>query len=149
MKRVYISGALTGLAEPATTKAFYEAAAAACVEAGNVAYVPHLATDPVEYPELSARDVYILDRRQVVESDLVIAYVGFPSIGVGMEIEIAHQNGIPVLLLVEEGAPLSRMARGCPAVTGEIHFTGQEDALQQLRDWLSEEDSARRSQRKP
>jgi len=138
IRQVYLSGALTGLDRPDETRAFYEALAAVCVEAGIKVYIPHLATDPLKYPELSARQVYKLDRSQVRASDLVIAYAGFPSLGVGMELEIANQAGIPVLLLAESDAPLSRMARGCPAVIGEIRFTTREDALDGLRNWLEE-----------
>jgi hypothetical protein len=138
IRRVYISGALTGLPSPEATKAFYEALAGVCAEAGITAYVPHLSTDPLKYPELSSQDVYALDRSQVLASDLVIAYTGFPSLGVGMELEIAHQARIPVLLLVEGGMPLSRMARGCPAVIGEIFFDTQDVALERLRSWLGD-----------
>jgi hypothetical protein len=136
--RVYISGALTGLPRPEATKAFYEALADVCAGAGMTAYVPHLSTDPLRYPELSSQEVYALDRSQVLASDLVIAYTGFPSLGVGMELEIAHQASIPVLLLAEEGTPLSRMARGCPAVIGEIFFNAQDEALERVRSWLRE-----------
>lgn len=136
IRRVYLSGALTGLEDPQALKSFYEALGAVCAQAGIQAYIPHLATDPLKFPHFSARDVYDLDRSQVLASDLLIAYIGVPSLGVGMELEIAHQAGIPVLLLAESGVPLSRMARGCPAVIAEILYSDQEEALQKLKDWL-------------
>lgn len=138
IQQVYLSGALTGLASPEEYRTFYEALAGVCAEAGIKVYIPHLATDPVKNPGLSPRDVYELDRSQVLAADLVVAYAGFPSLGVGMELEIANQAGIPVVLLAESEAPLSRMARGCPAVIGEIRFASREEALEGLRSWLME-----------
>jgi hypothetical protein len=44
--KVYISGALTGIDNPSSTKAFYEAIASLCQEMGFQVHVPHLITDP-------------------------------------------------------------------------------------------------------
>ena len=50
----------------------------------------------------------------------------------GAEIEIAHQCGVPVILLYEGGKRISRMARGSPAVAEEVIFTDFKDALAKL-----------------
>lgn len=134
--RVYVSGALCGVSNLDELRAFYESIARVCREAHMVPYVPHLVTDPVRNADLSPREVYELDREQVANSDLVIACVGIPSFGVGMEVEIARQHGIPVILLSERGKPLSRMARGNRAVIAEVPYADFQEALAGLADLL-------------
>ena len=138
MKRVYVSGVLTGVDNLNELKKFYEEIAEVCSAAGMEAYVPHLYSDPVKNPQMTPREVYVLDRQRVSESDLVIAYAGAPSLGVGQEIEIARENELPVVLLMEKNAVISRMARGNPAVIAEIRFTDFQDALLLLAKWLQE-----------
>lgn len=134
----YVSGALTGGDEIETLKKFYEQVAEVCVSEGIEAYVPHLISDPIGNPNMTPEEVYDLDRKQVTDSNLLIAYVGYPSLGVGQEIEIAREKNIPVVLLMEKDRRISRMARGNPAVVAEIHFTDFPDALRQLSLWLRE-----------
>ena len=136
--RAYVSGVLTGVESLDVLKKFYEDISRVCAAEGVAAYVPHLVTDPVKNAEFTPKEVYELDRLHVIESNLVIAYVGVPSLGVGQEIEIARENGIPVLLLMEKDAKISRMARGNPAVIAEIRFDDFRDALKQLSLWLRE-----------
>lgn len=138
--RVYVSGALTGVPEPEILKGFYEAIAEACEKADFEPYVPHLVSDPIQNPDMTPREVYELDKEQVTRADLVIAYVGEPSLGVGSEIEIARQNGISVILMMKEGVRVSRMARGNPAVTAELRFKGYEDGVRKLTEFLSSDD---------
>ena len=45
--------------------------------------------------------MYEIDRARVSRSGLVIAYAGTPSFGVGIEVEIAREHGIPVILVAE------------------------------------------------
>ena len=132
-KKVYISGALTGVNRPTSLKEFYESIGKLCEGFNMNPYVPHLNSDPVAHPDLSPKDVYEIDTREVSESDLVIAYVGVPSLGVGSEIEIARENEVPVILLYEKDERISRMIRGNPTIMAEISFTDFDDALQQLR----------------
>lgn len=134
--RVYISGVLTGAAEIDRLRNFYEAVARVCTELGLEPYVPHLVSDPLKNPEFTPREVYELDRGEVARASLVIAYVGLPSLGVGMEIEIAHQSGVPVVLLFETHRRVSRIARGNPAVVDEIQFNDFDEALKNLKVWL-------------
>ncbi len=61
----------------------------------------------------SPEDIYRRDVDAVRLSDLVIAEVSHPSLGVGMEIMLAIEHMIPVLLFRESDAPpLSYMVRG-------------------------------------
>lgn len=45
---------------------------------------------------------YEWDRRMVEDADLVIADASFPSTGLGIELQIAENNGIPVIMLIGE-----------------------------------------------
>ncbi len=137
-KRVYISGALTGIEKPEEIKAFYEAIGSLCQEMGFQAYVPHTNTDPINNPDLSPRHVFETDKHQVSTSDLVIAYLGYPSFGVGMELAYAEINNIPLILLYERGKNISRFPRGIPTVISEIQFNSYEDALSHLRSILKQ-----------
>ena len=100
------------------------------------AYVPHLVSDPLKNPTMTPREVYELDRNQVANSNLIIVYAGVPSFGVGMEVEIASEYKVPVILLMEKSAQVSRMVRGNPTVIAELRFDGFSDALGQLANWL-------------
>ena len=133
---VYISGALTGIANPEATKAFYESIGLLCEKMGFNAYVPHLHTDPVNNPDVTPQQVFETDKKMVSQADLVIVYMGQPSFGVGMEIAYAEMNQIPTILVYEEGKTISRFPRGIPSKIGEVVFKTHEDALQKLREIL-------------
>ncbi len=141
-RQVYVSGALTGIDNPGAVKTFYEDIAKVCEETGWQPYVPHLVSDPIKNPAMTPRDVYKLDRKQVSRADLIVAYVGIPSLGVGAEIEIAREHDVPVLLLMESSGSVSRMIRGNPAVVAELKFADYADALNQLAAWLSNQGPA-------
>jgi hypothetical protein len=123
MNDVYISGALTALADGARTRVFYELLAEIVTDCGLEPYLPHRATDPVAAPDLDPRSVYEIDRARVARSALVIAYAGNPSFGVGIEVEIAREHGIPVILVAERDRTVSRILLGSPAVVDTVRFT--------------------------
>jgi nucleoside 2-deoxyribosyltransferase len=133
MYKVYVSGALTDVKNPLETKALYEKIGSVCEEIGFQPYVPHLHTDPVNNPDITPREVFDKDKHQVSISDLVIAYLGSLSFGVGMELAYAESNKIPIILLYETGKLISRFPRGIPTVIAEIQFNDREDALNQLK----------------
>jgi 2'-deoxynucleoside 5'-phosphate N-hydrolase len=130
--KVYISGALTGIDQPTLIKGFYESVGLLCQKIGFQAYVPHINTDPIDHPNISPYQVFDNDKREVSNSDLVIAYVGYPSIGVGMELAYAETNAIPIILLYEKEKIVSRFPRGIPTVISQVEFTNYQDALTQL-----------------
>ncbi|NJL84106.1 MAG: XRE family transcriptional regulator [Chloroflexaceae bacterium] len=131
--RIYISGALTNIVNSLQIKAFYESI-------GNLArslelnpYIPHINSDPIANPNLTPQEVFELDKHQVELADLVIAYVGVPSLGVGMELAYAETQNTPIILLYEKGKQISRFPRGIPTKIAEIQFEDYEDALIQLK----------------
>ena len=132
MHRIYVSGALTGIESSLEIKSFYEAVALLCEEVGFNAYVPHLVTDPIRHSSVTPKSVFETDKRQVIQADLIIAYVGLPSLGVGMELAYAETNNIPIILLYEQDKNISRFPRGIPTVIAEIQFKDYSDALIKL-----------------
>ncbi|MTJ07271.1 XRE family transcriptional regulator [Anabaena sp. UHCC 0204] len=136
MYKVYVSGALTDVENPIESKGFYEKIGLICEEIGLQGYVPHLHTDPVNNPDITPYEVFEQDKHQVSISDLVIAYLGSLSFGVGMELAYAENNKIPIILLYETGKRISRFPRGIPTVIAEIQFNDYEDALNQLKNVL-------------
>lgn len=134
MDEVYISGALTAIADGPRALVFYELLAEIVSECGLRPYLPHQATDPIAAPDLDPRSVYDIDRARVSRSGLVIAYAGTPSFGVGIEVEIARERGIPVILVAERDRTVSRILLGSPAVVDVVRFTD----LAALRQTLGE-----------
>lgn len=138
-KMVYISGALTVMLEEerAALRRFYTDLGRVCKEFGFVVYLPHIYGDPKLVAHKTAQEIDEIDRLAVTSSCLVVAYVGVPSIGVGIEIEMANHADKPVILLCEKGKSVSRLVRGNAAVCSEIFFTDFDDAKTQLRAFLA------------
>ena len=84
MDEVYISGALTAIADGARARVFYELLAEIVSECGLRPYLPQRTTDPIAAPDLDPRSVYEIDRARVARSGLIVAYAGTPSFGVGI-----------------------------------------------------------------
>ncbi len=114
---------------------------------------PQLATKPINE---RARLCYLWDSRMVQEADVLIAECSFPSIGLGIELQIAAQNEIPIIMLYREiddnravaihytnpdstehelqigGGFISLMALGVPTVF-KVHQSSQkDDAISQI-----------------
>lgn len=138
--KVFISGALTDISNPDHEKHKYERIGHLCEEKGLQAYLPHTFTDPDLHAHVSAQEVYKIDRYHVATSCLVIAFVDIPSLGVGQEIEIAQEHGVPTILVHHRDNRLSRMTRGSPGIVTEIRYHDLEDAIQQLSVLLDHED---------
>jgi len=138
--KIYVSGALTGIENPMQVKAFYEAIGKLCEQVGFQAYVPHLKTDPINNPDISPSQVFDTDKHQVSTSQLVIAYLGTASFGVGMELAYAEINKIPIIILYEKGKIISRLVLGIPKIE-QIQFENYEDALIRLKVVLEQRQS--------
>jgi len=133
--KIYIGGALTRLNND-NRKKFYEAIAERAKALGFVCHVPHLMTDPKKHPMISPAEVYTYNYEKVKEADILLAYVGEASTGTGIEVEIAKNNNTKVVLIYEKDCPVTRMARGNPAVVEEIAFANENDALDQIETFL-------------
>lgn len=124
----YISGALTHVGQADDVRSFYEDLAHACELEGGVFYLPHLSMDPRAHPDASPENVYARDAAAVLASDLVIAYVGLPSLGVGAEIAMAADAGIPIIGVRRPGDIVSRFITGLLRAVGaqEVTTAGDE-----------------------
>jgi len=118
----YISGALTALEDGPRTKIFYELLAEIALAAHLRPYLPHRVTDPVTAAHLDPRAVYEIDRAHVTAAAVVVAYAGLPSFGVGIEVELAREHGIPVIIVAESERAVSRLLLGNPAVVEVVRF---------------------------
>jgi nucleoside 2-deoxyribosyltransferase len=110
--RAYISGALINATRLEDARRLYERLAQACASAGCAAYVPHQHADPVRDPHLSNIEVARRDLAEVRAADVLVAYVGEPSLGVGAEVAIALADGKRVLLVAESDKKVSRFLLG-------------------------------------
>lgn len=129
--KIYVSGALTFVDE--SLKEIYEKIAASCSAVCSDVYVPHLGgTDSVADPKVAPQTVWRKDHREVASSDLIIAYVGSPSLGVGAELEIARITASEIILWWFENEKVSRMALGNPAVSHRIVAKNEKDLINKL-----------------
>lgn len=136
--KIFFAGPLTNLADPEKTKMFYVKLAELVKNLGHTSFWAFLSgTDPVKNPDVEPDDVYRQDTDALDDSDLMIAYMGEPSTGTGIEIEHAYHTNKPVIILYEKGKKISRMLRGCPAIKKEIIFESENDAMKQLKQHLS------------
>lgn len=139
LMRIFFGGPLTELKDPDKTKAFYKKLADVATKNGYDYFWAFLhGTDPIKNPDVSPDAVYKADTSELAKSDMMVAYMGEPSDGTGIEIEFARDHHIPVYILYEKGRHISRMLLGDPAVKGKIEFTGEEDALTQFDSLISQ-----------
>jgi transcriptional regulator with XRE-family HTH domain len=133
----YFAGPLTGLPEKdeAEVTALDERVDAIC---RNYAYPlalyrPRKTTSPKEHSDIPARKVYDIDQERVASADVVILAGIFPSLGAGMELQLALQSCTYVILLSREGQKLSRMVLGCPAEKKHIEYKNLDDLEEKLK----------------
>jgi nucleoside 2-deoxyribosyltransferase len=131
----YISGPLQAARDIELARRFYERLAEVCCASGCDVYLPHRQTDPVRHARTTARSVFLRDLNAITVTDLIVAYVGAPSLGVGAEIGIAHQLGIPVIGLCGPEGVASRLIEGLLDSAPEarlIHYRDQDDCCRLL-----------------
>ena len=122
--RAYLASGLTNVAgsERAASDAAKSRIVSACERWGIEVYLPEKFTHPDDFPNVSAEDVWARDRRQALNSDLLILFADYPTTGGGMELEFAHNALMPVLVVAHSGKRVSKMILGCPVVLhrGEV-----------------------------
>ncbi|MFH1822185.1 MAG: hypothetical protein ABH830_00620 [Patescibacteria group bacterium] len=74
--------------------------------------------------------------REIAASDLLIAYVGEPSLGVGAELEIARITASDIIIWWFKGEKVSRMALGNPAVIKKIEAENEADLHMKFTDFF-------------
>lgn len=112
---IYFCGSITG---GRRKKAVYKELINYCMNYGEV-LTKHVGSVGIS-GENTSRNVYTRDMYWLDNSDVVIAEVTQPSLGVGMEIEhaIRNKSGIPILCLFDMNIvkPISKMILTCPYV---------------------------------
>lgn len=142
-KLAYVCGPLTELPHQLRVSAmrFYEGIAGVCQEKlGKRAFVPHEHFDPSLHAGFTPAQVNEAERRQVCQcTNLLIAVASFgPSWGGGIEVEMAHQSGVPVIILHPRERKVSRLLLGNPAVKAIFAYPDEEQALVLLRNAVSD-----------
>lgn len=138
----YVACALTGLDDDAREAAIFVSSKIADVAKKHQVYIyqPRKVTDPVLNTKVPPKEVYRLDRKNVVACDLLVVLANHPSFGVGQELEIAAQKGIPTLIATR-GNPerISRMVLGSPNPRmGVFAYLSPENLEEQVRRYLDE-----------
>ncbi len=142
----YVCGPLTELpaGEQSPAKEFYKEIADVCAETLGVrAFVPHEHYDPVVNPDFTPKQVDEAERRQVCQRTSVLIVVAIaPSWGGGIEVEMARQSNVPIIILCEkeklEQRKISRLLRGNPGVKMIIPYSSRKQALLSLGRFLRE-----------
>lgn len=137
----FVSGPLTDLPndDHEIVRRFYSKIGDACEEIlGIRAFVPHERYDPRAGDRMTPREVDRVLRERInrrATSILIVAAVA-PSWGGGIEVEMAHQNDVPVVILKNKTQKLSRLLLGNPAILMTLEYNSLEDALYELKRFL-------------
>ncbi|WP_309387047.1 nucleoside 2-deoxyribosyltransferase [Cerasicoccus frondis] len=127
--RIYISSALAASSDLKNARLLYENIADELRHLGYQPYLPHKKTDPVINIESKPTDVFEDDIDAMFSANYVLAILDEPSHGVGAEIALAANKGIPIIAVWQSGKMVSRFIRGfletqsstwqCPYETNE------------------------------
>lgn len=135
-KKVYISGALMGARDLGRARELYEIFASACRDAGWIPYLPHSNTDPDAAATLPASTVVSRDLEELESADVLLAYLGEPSLGVGAEIALAVCRDKPILATYESGRRISRFVLGlleCHRSAAVFEFRSEREACEWIK----------------
>ena len=78
------------------------------------------------------KEFYKITVKKITDCDLFIAEVTSPSLGAGMELQMAVENKIPVIALAKEGVKISSMVLGLPTLQLVIRYKNEKDLLKKL-----------------
>jgi len=91
---------------------FYLKLGSFCSQNGIAPYIPHLNTDPNIYPDISPEIVFQRDFDNLISAQIMVCYIGQPSLGVGAEIVFAVEHNIKIITVIEKGNKASRFVLG-------------------------------------
>jgi transcriptional regulator with XRE-family HTH domain/nucleoside 2-deoxyribosyltransferase len=136
----YLACALTGLNAEQRRHAFLvsDIVDAVCQELEIDLYQPRKATDPVNHTDVSAEQVFQIDKERVLSSDLVIHICDYPSTGSGEELDFALAALIPIVLLSHAETRVSRMVTGIPAFKLIVTYADLDELRIELKERLRE-----------
>lgn len=136
MKQVYIFGPINLFGK--SYLSFYKAVSKLCAD-----YFPKVIAT---YPDFwnskeTPRQFYNRTLRTITRCNLFIAEISSPSTGVGMELQMAQENNIPIIAVCKKGTKPSVMAIGIPATQIVLYYENLNDLLKQLEKKLSKYDN--------
>jgi hypothetical protein len=136
---VYMSGPLSAVSDDEQERLeqeVYNQVDDACHKIGLDCYCPHQTKTTPSNP-ISHGQIWDIDYEKVVSSDVLVAYIAHPALGVGAEIEMAREAHNDVILLVEydnyedDMEAVSRLVTGNPGVRDLLSFqTGEFTTIQ-------------------
>ncbi|MEK6910051.1 MAG: hypothetical protein AABW61_03180 [Candidatus Aenigmatarchaeota archaeon] len=85
----------------------------------------------------SPREFYDMTVKKITDADLFIAEVSNPSHGVGMELQMATENKIPIIAVAKKEVELSSMVLGLPNIIKIIHYNSIEDLTKSIKKELT------------
>lgn len=109
---VYISGALMSAKNLETNRKIYFELAEICKDLNFAPYLPHLNCDPINNNQMSSEAVFKKDLKHLESSDIILAYLDDPSLGVGAEIALAHFYKKIIIGLHHKNIRVSRFVMG-------------------------------------
>jgi nucleoside 2-deoxyribosyltransferase len=138
MKKIYFCGSIRGGRQLAIT---YEKIIKLIQHHGKV-LTEHLGDDAVIQNKdriLSDREIHDRDLQWIVESDLLVAEVTIPSLGVGYEIGRAFEMGKPILCLfnTESNQTLSAMIAGIEGMK-VLYYKDPEELKGELQQFITQ-----------
>lgn len=86
----------------------------------------------------SPRDFYDRTYDVITKCDLFIGEVSSPSMGVGMEFQMAQEHNIPCIALCKKGVEPSIMITGIPCTKKIIFYSDFDDLSNQLEESIKE-----------
>lgn len=110
--KVYISGALMSATNLEENRKLYTEIADLCLRSNFQPYLPHLSSDPTKHFRLSDEMVFNKDLHNLIDSEIIIAYLDDPSLGVGAEIAIAKNKNKIIIGIHKDQNQISRFIIG-------------------------------------
>ena len=133
---IYISGALKGSADLSLARQKYELVATVLQRYRARPYLPHQKTDPLRNREVTSTAVYQTDLDAIRRAEAAIIFLDEPSLGVGLEIGLFAEAGIPLLVLCEAGRDPSRFAVGYLEANGHTITVYDGDLDEIVSHWV-------------
>jgi len=82
----------------------------------------------------SPKEFYARTYKVITKCNLFIGEVSSPSLGVGMEFQMAQEHNIPCIALCKKGVEPSIMITGIPCTKEVIYYKGIEDLSHKLEE---------------
>jgi hypothetical protein len=105
VESVYVAGGLTGTSD--SYKDFLKTVI--LVFEAKIMVNRFFSLQILKDPSIDGQNRYLFNQRQVLRSDALVAFCDYPSIGVGMEVMIAHRAKKKIIILHKASLQLAKM----------------------------------------